>query len=365
MAVLVQTLIDQIRVLSNLKNNLFYSDDDIGGFVNDAALELDDIFTGAVEHYSQASLDFTLAGGVGFNGVSLLLATPAFMKAQVLLKDPLTSNPTRVDPLPNMAERGGGEGVPGLGRCYLIGGDNLEILPASSAAGDYRLLYTPQLGNVWPAPADFTVRVLAQAALPSALLTGGPGPGKTATASANGVLPAVDGVSLAVGDRIGDVTGVMLASTVLCGIWRVVSLGSVGTPWVLTRATDYDTASAAEVHQGASIKATAGTVGTNTTWLLTAFSGAVDVVVQTYGLSTTTAALPTRLMPWQLFIKVHAAIAIRQGRQQPTGDLVEKMAEQRKRVTAASANRTEGVTQAPLQRRTGGRWNDPIPGGTW
>src|SRR4249920_3071807 len=112
MAVLVQTLIDQTRLLSNLKNNLFYTDDDIGGFLGDAALELKDLFDNTYEHYFALSQDFTLAGGVGANSVAL---AADFEKAQILLKDPATSNPTRVDPLANLHERGTGEAVPGLG----------------------------------------------------------------------------------------------------------------------------------------------------------------------------------------------------------------------------------------------------------
>lgn len=225
MAVLVQTLIDQTRLLSNLKNNPFYSDDDIGGFINDAAMELDDIFTDSVEHYSSKVLDFTLAGGVSGNSVSL---PTDFMKEQLVLKDPTTASPQQVPMLANLAERGSmGDGVmsPGLGRCFYIGGDVLEILPAPTSAGNYRLMYTPQLGNIW----------------------------------------------------------------------------------------------------------------TNT---------------------PVTDALPARLVPWQLFLKVHAAIAICQGRKQPTADLQLKLDQQHERAVKMSKNRTEGVTQAPLQRPRRTWWYD-------
>src|SRR5207344_1737914 len=222
MAVLVQTLIDQTRLLSNLKANQFYSDDDIGGFINDAAMELDDIFTDAYEHYSQRSLDFTLTGGVGLNSVSLPLD---FEKTQLLLKDPTHTAPCRIDPLPNMAERGSSTAglIPGLGRCYLIEGDYLEILPVSSAAGDYRLYYTPQLGALWPAPADFTVRLATVAALPSCTASG-VGLAKRLDGNSVGAL-SVDGTVVVAGDLILVKNQVNTADN---GIYVVTVVGTGG-----------------------------------------------------------------------------------------------------------------------------------------
>lgn len=229
MAVLVQTLIDQARLLSNLKANLFFSDDDIGGFINDAAMELADIFVDSYEHYFATVQNFTLAGGVGANTVAL---NTDFEKATILIKDPDTT-PVRVDPLPSVMERAStGVNLPGLSRCYSIGGTPavLEILPPSSAAGIFRLYYTPQLGAIWTN------------------------------------VPGSD-------------------------------------------------------------------------------------------------ALPVSLVPWQLFIKVHAAITIVQGRKQPMPDGLEaKLEQQRARAIKLSANRTEGVTQAPLQRLRRGLWGDDAGG---
>jgi hypothetical protein len=355
MAVLVQTLIDQTRLLSNLKNNLFYTDDDIGGFLGDAALELKDLFDNTYEHYFALSQDFTLAGGVGANSVAL---AADFEKAQILLKDPATSNPARVDPLANLHERGTGEAVPGLGRCYYISGTPavLEILPASSAAGDYRLLYTPQLANLWPDPSDFTVKYATTGVL--SVNSAGAGVGKTLTEIGVGVL-TIDGATPSVSDRIlvKDQTGFEASN----GIYVVTNAGSGGTPYVLTRATDYDQASSTEVRTAASVKVTAGAVNANRRYVLGTFTGNVDFAAQNYA----QAALPASLVPWQLFLKVHASITIIQGRKQPMPDGMQaKMEQQRQRARAAAQNRTEGVTQAPLQRRRGGWWND-MPGGSW
>src|SRR4029077_2258186 len=100
---------------------------------------------------------------------------------------------------------------------------------------------------------------------------------------------------------------------------------------------------------------TAGATNTNTSWRLDVYAGILDTSPQTWNVPT----LQTRFVPWQLFLKVHAAIPIIQGRKQPMPDgLQAKMEQQRQRAIKLSANRTEGVTQAPLQRRTRGVWGD-------
>lgn len=78
--------------------------------------------------------------------------------------------------------------------------------------------------------------------------------GTTKTASSNGALGAVNGVTLSVGDRVldkDDATGAQR------GIFVVTNLGSAGTPWVLTRALDADTSS--EFVSGAECRVTEGT----------------------------------------------------------------------------------------------------------
>jgi hypothetical protein len=324
-----------------LKNNQFFSDDDIGGFLNDAAMELDDIFTDAFEHYSQRSFLFTLTGGVGLNSVAL----PAdFEKAQLLLKDPATTNPLPIDPLPNLAERSRYNGalVPGMGRCYAIEGDNLEILPISQSAGDYQLLYTPQLGALWPSPPDYTARLATAAILPANTAIG-----TALVASSNGAL-SIDGAAVVAADIV-----LIKNETVTPannGVYIVSNPGSGGAPFVLARIAN--TVPPAIM---TSVRVTAGTVNVNTSWRLDTFAGVLGVSPQTWNVPT----LPVRFVPWQLFLKVHAAITIVQGRKQPMPDgLQAKMEQQRQRAIKLSANRTEGVTQAPIQRRPRGFWSD-------
>jgi len=58
------------------------------------------------------------------------------------------------------------------------------------------------------------------------------------TANVNGALPAIDGVALSVADRVLVKNEGLGANN---GSYVVTSLGSAGTPWVLTRSTDLDT----------------------------------------------------------------------------------------------------------------------------
>jgi hypothetical protein len=75
------------------------------------------------------------------------------------------------------------------------------------------------------------------------------------TAGANAALAAQDGVTLSAGDRI---LVKNQASAEQNGIYVVTSIGSSGAPWMLTRATDADTASATEVSFGMATYVTAG-----------------------------------------------------------------------------------------------------------
>jgi hypothetical protein len=104
-----------------------------------------------------------------------------------------------------------------------------------------------------------SVRVATTAALASNTRSG-----NILTASANGALASIDGVSLSVSDRLlvkNEATG---ANN---GIYTVTSLGSGGTPWTMTRATDAD--SSTEVTPGLFVFAEEGTTNGDTGWVLT------------------------------------------------------------------------------------------------
>lgn len=64
------------------------------------------------------------------------------------------------------------------------------------------------------------------------------GVGATLTANANGQFPAQDGISIALNDRVLIKNQ---ASGLQNGIYVLTTVGTAGTPWILTRALDFDT----------------------------------------------------------------------------------------------------------------------------
>lgn len=94
------------------------------------------------------------------------------------------------------------------------------------------LINTTVEGRTWKDPVD----AATTAALPAVTYNSGAG---TLTATANGIIPAQDGVTLAVGD---DLLVKDQASSFQGGIYTVTDVGSAGTPFILTRRTDSSTA---------------------------------------------------------------------------------------------------------------------------
>lgn len=139
---------------------------------------------------------------------------------------------------------------------------------------------------------------IASGVLPSAsvlVATTGPLPSctidgtkKILTASANGALPAQDGVTLTAGDSFLVKDQVATANN---GKYIVTDAGSVSTPWILTRLTNFD--SAAEIIQGTASPVISGTVNGNSIWWLispTVVTLGTDPIVfdfLAYGLSPT------------------------------------------------------------------------------
>lgn len=93
------------------------------------------------------------------------------------------------------------------------------------------------------------VRAASTAALPASTATV-----QTLTATANGALPLIDGISLLVGERVLIKNEGAPGAN---GIYDVTDLGSAGTPWILTRSADSNTA--AEVVDGTTTRSQEGT----------------------------------------------------------------------------------------------------------
>jgi len=94
---------------------------------------------------------------------------------------------------------------------------------------------------------------------------GASGVGATLTATTNGAL-SIDGVLTVANNRVLVKDQVAGAQN---GIYVVTSVGTVGTPFILTRATDYDTSGTGtnEIDQGDYVLILAGTANYNTSWV--------------------------------------------------------------------------------------------------
>lgn len=84
------------------------------------------------------------------------------------------------------------------------------------------------------------------------------------TANANGALAAVDGVTMAAGERLLLKDGAAGADN---GIYTVTTLGDAGTAFVLTRAVDFDTS--AKAVSGSLVPVSEGTTNADTVFQLT------------------------------------------------------------------------------------------------
>lgn len=103
--------------------------------------------------------------------------------------------------------------------------------------------------------------------LNAAYANGTNGVGATLTNSGTQVAFSIDGTTPAVGSRILIKNQ---TSTFQNGIYIVTNAGSASTNWVLTRATDFDTAS--QMTQGKTIDVITGTANAASGWMLTSAS---------------------------------------------------------------------------------------------
>lgn len=170
----------------------------------------------------------------------------------------------------------GGWAYPPFGSSIATGGTRVRLMgpivyvePSQQAGGTYRLWYCPKPKA--PDEPSFTVRLATTAGL-NVTGGGGAGVGHTLTSNVLGAL-TVDGVLASPGDRIlvKDQPSPFQPNN---GIYIVTNVGSVGTFFVLTRASDYD--QNAEIALRDLVLVTEGTVNASTIWELTSF-GSIDV----------------------------------------------------------------------------------------
>lgn len=99
-----------------------------------------------------------------------------------------------------------------------------------------------------------------------AVTASGSGAGKTLTATGNGAFSS-DGISGSLNDRVLVAHQTTGADN---GVYTITTVGTAGTPYVLTRATDFDGSSTGgSVTSGIQVVVEEGTAYGNTTWQLT------------------------------------------------------------------------------------------------
>jgi hypothetical protein len=111
-----------------------------------------------------------------------------------------------------------------------------------------------------------SVRLATTAALPANTYNNGSsGVGATLTANANGAL-SIDGVAVVVGNRVLIKNEVAGANN---GVYTVTQVGDGSTPYILTRATDFDSAGSGvdQIDAGDFFLVTAGSTLANTSWV--------------------------------------------------------------------------------------------------
>lgn len=316
MAVPLASLLTDIRNLSGLKSNQFYTDVDLAVMASDQWKDLYDRFVEANQHYRIKTFSFTLTGGQGGNTVTL----PAdFQLGNGLELNPTFPRPWSVNYLSSWLNRNNlgatvlnNSFVCPDGRQYCFNDNQLIVYPADISAGDYKLYYTPMADTLlarqeydFNLPNDVSVTV----------------PDPMRFTFSNGAFTS---------DMIG-------------GTMTLNFTGGTGAAnaWANGIYTITDVLSATTID-------TNGSAGSNVLSYPTA--GTAQVSFQP---PRTVNALPDYADAWALYIKIGTSIAIREARQQDVSDLSRRFQEQEARVDKALENRQEEATQPPLTRDRG------------
>jgi len=125
-----------------------------------------------------------------------------------------------------------------------LGGGDIYTLPLTVPNPGDVMTSLDGYNTVWSTPSyligTLSVKVATTGALPAFTYTSLGGVGDFLTANANGTINPQDTVTLVNGDRIL-VKNETAGNIAYNGVYVVTDIGSVGTPFILTRATDADT----------------------------------------------------------------------------------------------------------------------------
>jgi len=128
---------------------------------------------------------------------------------------------------------------------------NYPALVVASVPSPTQFTATAGPGGTIPSLSAYTTSVLAAttAALPANTYANGTlGVGATLTANTNGAFPAQDGVTVLLNQRVLVKNEAAPANN---GVYVLTQVGNAGLPWILTRATDFDTTAEMTVVAGA------------------------------------------------------------------------------------------------------------------
>ena len=196
---------------------------------------------GSIPYQTSAGVTTMLAAG---SGVLVGGSTPAYSTAPSLTGTNFTSIPNGA--LTNSSVTIGSTTVSlggtsltlaGLDSVTLTGDPTANLQAATKQYVDTQVTYA----------LTVHAQVVAASTANSGVIynNGSSGVGATLTADTNRALTGADGYALVVGDRV---LMKNQTSALQNGIYTVTSLGSTGvSPWVMTRATDFDQAAAGEI----------------------------------------------------------------------------------------------------------------------
>jgi hypothetical protein len=221
----------------------------------------------------------TSVGGTGtVNGITLtgtVTSSGSLTLGGTLSGVDLTTQVTGILPLANGGTNASNAGAARTSLSAAALGANTDITSIALTTGTITTAPTSGTDIVNKTYADTiasginfhqSVRLATAAALPANTYNNGTsGVGATLTGNVNGAL-SVDGVAAVVGNRILVKNEVTQANN---GVYTVTQVGSGAAVYILTRATDFDTAGAGvnKIDAGDFFLATAGSTQANTSWV--------------------------------------------------------------------------------------------------
>ena len=279
-----------------------------GSLTNSAPDQVVSLTAGSGISVSGTYPSFTIAatGGGGGSGTVTSVAASGGTTGLTFSGSPITTSGTlTLGGTLAVANGGTGATVAGTARTNLgaaASGANTDITSIALTTGTISTSPTSGTDIVNKAYADSiasginfhqAVRLATAAALPANTYNNGSsGVGATLTANANGAL-SVDSVAAVVGNRILVKNEAAQANN---GVYTVTQVGDGSTPYILTRATDFDSAGSGvnQIDAGDFFLVTAGSTQANTSWVqqtpLPITVGTTAIVFTQFGASTTYSA---------------------------------------------------------------------------